>query len=394
MATQTSIDKMFSALLSQQNLRDNVAGSAVSSGLNLMQSKNYKAAEAAFRKATALKPDYVDAYNMLANAYLKQGKSNEAAQAYTISLKLDRNQEQVHINLANLYIDQKKFDEAQKELKTASSISPSDPLPQYTLGHLLLQMEKPVEAETAFRKAVRLAPKDGNAYYGLGRALNESGKTDEAIVQLEKAMALKRDFAPAIVELGKSYSALGQTDKVQEQIDLLSALQTSQADGFASDLSELIRKPRMTGVNKEQSTFSTAYGATSLLALDAELYIQPGSVKEFSLTFQFDSEMDAASVTNVSNWKIGRSSGGTSGLYDSGTYSPTDRSGLTFMPNSVTYNPVSKEATVYFPLYQNDDATGTIDTSHLTFTFQGKDATGKSMDPTADQYNGFVDGTF
>jgi Flp pilus assembly protein TadD len=394
MATQTSVDKMFSALLSQQDLRSNVASSAVSSGLNLMQNKNFKAAEAAFRKATALKPDYVDAYNMLADAYLKQGKSKEAAQAYTISLKLDRNQEQVHINLASIYIDQKKFDDAQKELKAASYISPSDPLPQYTLGHLLLQMEKPVEAETAFRKAVRLAPKDGNAYYGLGLALNKEGKTDDAIMQLKRAMELKRDFAPAIAELGKSYSVLGDTDKVQQQIDQLNALQTSQADDFVADLSELIRKPRMTGINSDQSTFSTAYGATSLLALDAELFIQPGSVKELSLTFQFDSEMDTSSVTNTGNWKIGRSGGGTGGLYDNGTYSPTDRSNLTFMPNRVTYNPVSKEATVYFPLYQNDDATGTIDTSHLTFKFQGKDASGKSMDPTADQYNGFAGVTF
>lgn len=394
MATQTSIDRMFSALLSQQDLRDNVASSAVSSGLNLMQGKNYKAAEAAFRRATALKPDYVDAYNMLANAYLKQGKSKEAAQAYTISLKLDRNQEQVHINLANLYIDQNKFEDAQKELKTASSVSPTDPLPQYTLGHLLLQMEKPAEAETAFRKAVRLAPKDGNAYYGLAVALNKEGKTDEAIVQLKRAMELKKDFAPAIAELGKSYNALGQADKVQAQIDQLNALQTSQADGFASDLSELIRKPRMTGINKSQSTFSTDYGATTLLALDPTTFIQPGSVKEFSMVFQFDSEMDAASVTNTGNWKIGRASGGAAGLYDSGTYKPTDRANLTFMPNRVTYNPVSKEATVYFPLYQNDDSSGTIDTSHLTFKFQGKDASGKSMDPAADQYNGFAGGTF
>jgi hypothetical protein len=60
------------------------------------------------------------------------------------------------------------------------------------------------------------------------------------------------------------------------------------------------------------------------------------------------------------------------------------------MPDRVTFDSTKQEATVVFSIFQNDTGTGTIDTSHLTFKFQGKDANGKTMDSKADQYNGFA----
>jgi hypothetical protein len=46
-------------------------------------------------------------------------------------------------------------------------------------------------------------------------------------------------------------------------------------------------------------------------------------------------------------------------------------------------------ATVLFKISQNSTATGTIDPSHINFTFSGKDVLGLSMDKSADMYSGF-----
>jgi tetratricopeptide (TPR) repeat protein len=394
MATQSSLDKIFSALSTQQDaIRDGVAQSAVSAGLNLMQKKKYTEAAAAFKQAISLKPDYIDAYNMAAGAYLKLGKRKEAADAYTISLKLDRSQSQVRTNLASVYIDDKKYPEAQKELKLASQLDPTNPLPHYTLGLLLQQIDKPVEAEAEFRKTITLARKDGNAYYGLGLALNKQQRYSDAIPELQRALELKKDSVPALFELGNAYAALGETDKAQEQLDRLKTLNTSTSLGMASDLAAILRKPKMTGYDSTKSSFNPALSSISLLALDTS-FIEPSTSKEFSMTFTFDTEMDAQSVTKMSNWLIKRASGGTAGLYDNGLYRPTDRATAPIFPSRVTYNPVDKSATVYFSLSQNDTASGTIDPSHLTFKFLGKDLSGKTMDQSADEFTGFKGSTF
>lgn len=392
MDTISASDKIFSALAAQQSIRDNTAQAYLTGGLTMMQKKKYKEAAAAFKAATAMKPDYIDAYNMLASAYTQLGEKKKAVEAYTISLKLDPKQDQVNLNLANIYIEDKKFINAEKALKAALNPlqgNPGNAVAQYTLAHLYVQMEKYPQAEAAFRQTIRLTPRDGNAYYGLGMALNKQGRHEEAVVELQKSMGLKKDFAPAMFELGSAYASLGDNDKVQEQIAQLKNLQTSQGEALASDLEELLRRPKILAVKTEKSSFKTDSGTISLLALDPVTFIKSSSVKEFTLRFQFDSEMDAASVTNITNWKIGRSGGGTAGLYDNGLYRPTDRAGAIIMPRRVTYDPTTMQATVYFPISQNDTGTGTIDPSHLTFKFLGKDINGKTMDPTADEFNGF-----
>ena len=41
-----------------------------------------------------------------------------------------------------------------------------------------------------------------------------------------------------------------------------------------------------------------------------------------------------------------------------------------------------------FRINQNSDASATLDPSHIMFQFSGKDASGNSMDHSADQYSG------
>jgi len=390
----SSADKLTSALNSQQSARTSVATSALSNGLTLYQNGNYKAAANAFRLTTAMDPTNVNGYNYLARADLQLGKNDEAKKAYKISLSLDNTQESIHVELANVYSNEKKYDSAEKELKSATRTNPTSQLVYYTLGLVQLQMGKNSDAEASFRQTVRLVPNDGNAYYGLGSALSKQGRYTDAITQFKKAMDLKSDFAPAMFEMSKAYIALGKTDKAKEMITKLKKLQTTQANEFATQLQAQLKQPKMTGADTSKSTFNTFLGPTTLLAIDPSTFVQPGASKEVSMTLTFDSDMDAKSISNVANWSIGKSKGATAGLYDNGLYRPTDRSALTTMPSRVTYNPVDRSATVYFKLYQNDTATGTIDTSHLTFSFKGTDVNGKTMDSTADQYNGSADDPF
>jgi tetratricopeptide (TPR) repeat protein len=390
----SSATKLFSAITTAQSTyREAAATNLVSAGLTQYENGNYKAAAASLRLATAYAPDNTDAYNYLAKADLKLGKTKEAIAAYKNSLDADNTQGDTYVDLASIYIDQENYTEAEKVLKKGSQADPTNSLPIYTLGLLQLNnLDKPEEAVKAFKKTIRLSPNDGNAYYGLGAALNKEGNYDQAVTQLKKALSLNKDSAATMYELGNAYAALGKNDDAETMISKLEDLDTSAASTMASNLEITISQPKILSVDTDKSTFSTSLGSVSLLALDPS-FVTPSATKTFSMTFKFDSEMDEDSVTNLANWTVGRSKGATAGLYDNGLYRVTDRGG-TVVATKVTYNPTTHEATVYFPISQNSSGTGTIDTKHLTFTFKGTDANGKKIDSSADQYNGSVGEAF
>lgn len=383
----SSPDAMF-ASLQIQNSRASVATSALSAGLNQMQKKDYKQAVSSFRLATAMQPDYVEAYNYLARASESAGDSKGAIKAYGNSLKLDRTQDSIQVELANIYITQKDYANAEKALKAAIQANSGNVVARYTLGQVYVQEGKLTEAHAEFKKVTTLSPKDGNGYYALGMALNKLGKSDEAIRPLETAISLKRDFTPAMFELGKAYKALGKIDKVQEQIDRLSKINTADAQASVVELKAAIKQPKFSYADKVHSTFKSLLSLNTMDALDPSMLSSYAS-KSFTMIIAFDSDMDAKSVTNPTNWQISKASGGKAGLYDNGLYRATDVP-VPFMPNQVIYDPEARLATVVFNLSQNSTGTGTIDPSHVVFKFLGKDVNGNKMDPSADQYDGAI----
>ncbi|MDD2336796.1 MAG: tetratricopeptide repeat protein [Geobacteraceae bacterium] len=386
-----SVSGIFSALLSVETQRDTAANNALSSGMTLYQKGRYAEALSSFRQATAYKPDMTDAYNYMAMTYLKQDNNTGAINAYKLSLSVDRDQDTVYTDLGNIYYSEERYSEAESAYKNAARLDPSSTLAPYSLGQIYLKTDRYSDAETQFKKVQRMTPKDGNVYYALGQTYNNMGRYDEAVSQLEQAVTLKKDFAYAYSELGTAYLQLGNTKKAQEQLDILEDLDTSLADSLEADL----RTPKIIANNTDKSSFNYLLGPGSSLVLLDPAFLEPYASKEMTMTFQFDSEMDASSVMNISNWSIKKASGGTAGYYNNGVnLHPETETNFSPIPNSVMYDAVNLRATVTFSLSQNADGTGVIDPSHLVFKFSGTDIDGKQMDPTADEYDGFANEAF
>ena len=62
---------------------------------------------------------------------------------------------------------------------------------------------------------------------------------------------------------------------------------------------------------------------------------------------------------------------------------------LDYYPDYVLYDEDTCTATVGFTVRQNDTADGTIDPSHIVFTFDGEDVYGVTISEDADEYSGF-----
>lgn len=388
---------MFAALVDNgQSQRSQIAQYAIYKAATYLNDNKQDDALKEFKKALAFDPQNVTAHTYIGNIYLSKGNTDEAIKEFKSVVQNDTTSVTARNNLGNAYVQAKQYGNAEQEFKVAARMDPLNPVADYTLGILYTNTDRFAEAEAQFQKVARVSPKDGNVPYSLGVLYNKMDRPEDAAKQLEKALTLKKDFPAANFELGSAYAKMGEIDKANEQYSIL----TTKGSNLASDLSFILNKPKMLYMDAAASkNFNQVLGAgTPLWMLDPTLLSTPGSSAKISVAIQFNNQMDTASVMNPANWEISRAKDAQGGYYNNSM--PVDTSkevNIAKRPFTVTYNPVTYQALVTFTVQQNstiDIANGnkgaTIDPSHLVFKFTGVDASGRSMDTTGDQVDGYA----
>jgi len=384
---------IFTTLASQSDQQASLSKSALNSGLAFYQKKDYARAAKEIQRSIALDPTNTQAMNYLGNTYLAQKKNGEAVKAFKNSLTIDPTQDLVHLSLANIYLGDKKYTDAEKEFKQSIKLNRTDTVAPYTLGQMYQQQGRYAEAETQFKQVIRMAPKDANPLYALGATYNKEKKYDLAVAVLKQAVALKPKMQAAHLELGTAYAGLGDTANAQTQVNQLTALNATQG----ALLQAIVAKPKMVaGGGGDVDNFAASLAAGTKLGglLGIDTAGNPNSSKLFSFTFSFDSDMDANSVQDTSNWTITKATGGAAGYYNNLLPVLPTEAYIPQNPVSVSYDPNQRQATVTFMLTQNSTGDATIDPAHMVFKFSGTDSHGKTMDPTADQFDGYAQTPF
>lgn len=124
-------------------------------GLLYAGKKDWANAEASYKKALELKPDYADALTNLSAVYVNTGRAAEA-----------------------------------NELLAKSASGSSDPKVLLQQGVVLFNTGKQAEAAEIFQKLVAADPTSAEPYYYLGTIAVGQGKTAECIAHLEKYLSL------------------------------------------------------------------------------------------------------------------------------------------------------------------------------------------------------------
>ena len=383
----TTIDYFFSALNPSQTQQSDVAQYSLAAAAQLIQNKKYPQAITQVKRAIAMDPSSQDAYSTLGSLYLQTGNTKGAIDAYKSQIRVNPSSADAYNSLGNAYLQAGDQANAEKAYKTSARMDGSTTYAPYALGNMYLQQGRYAEATTQFAKVVSIAPQDAHGYYGLAAVDNKQGNFSAAVTQANRAINLDKTFAEPHFELGKAYLGLGQKDEAEKQQTILDTMNPT----MASDLNTLLSAPKMVASLPSSSSFNILKQPNTLLkTLDPSLLF-PNSSKDFTLTFQFDSQMDAASVMNVANWSISKASGGQEGLYNNGvTLHQDTQVSVPSTPKRVIYDPQTMQATVFFTLSQNSAVNAEIDPSHIVFQFSGTDANGKAMDTSADQVDGFA----
>lgn len=363
---------------------------AVTRGLDLFGEQKYDDAIKEFRRAIALVPNSslaLDAYKQIGQSYTQKNDAEGAIAAYKQAISFDPNDSETRIALGNIYYFDDRYSEAQKEYEQAVRIDPSA-ANRFSLGQAYLSNGNYTEAELQFKRVQTMAPGEPSGSYGLGQVYARQERATEAIDSFQKAIDAQRDFWDAYVEMGYVLADQGKIDEAQK---LASTLADGDAQRSATLTAYIYEKsrPKMVAVSGEGSFPTSLSRGTMVLALGSYLANAEAS-QTFSMIFNFNKEMDQSSVENVLNWTVGRSIG--TGLGDGYNFNlgiPETEISLPRHPVGVYYDTASYTATIWFEVRQNASADGTIDPSHIQFTFSGTDRFGQKISAEADQYTGF-----
>jgi len=383
-------NNLFSATTNQQSQLDGIANSALSRGIDAFTKGDNDAAITEFKRSIGLSPysdNSLKAYQLMASAYERQGKTDEVIKAYQQAARLFSQSDIPHAKLGDIYFGQKNYKAAEGEYSRAVQLNPTLSANVYALGQVYMAEGRYTDAETQFKKITQLAPQDPSGYYALGQDYHKMGRYDDAVAQLNKSIQINGKFVDAHLELGKTYADMKQTDKAKEQVDILSRADQSQSAQLQDYLVQVSAPKFIAAFNTSGFNASLGMG-TALSTMDSSL-TAPDSSHMYTMNFIFSKDMDPTSVQNISNWLISRSGyADPGGAYNWGLPSRPTEANISPLPISVIYNADTLTASVSFKITQNAVGDGTLDPSHIMFKFSGIDTYKNGMDQTADQYSG------
>jgi hypothetical protein len=167
-------------------------------GNRCMEIGEVVSAEACFRQAIQLAPDFAEAYANL-GLLLDKRRDTEAAEiCYRRSIELNPSYPETHLDLGALLATGKRFAEAETAYRQAIALSPDSPIAWSNLGVLYACMKREAEAEQCYRTAMSLDNSYRTARFNMSYLLLRQGRFDEGWYCLDA-----RNWLPElIVHLG------------------------------------------------------------------------------------------------------------------------------------------------------------------------------------------------
>lgn len=149
-------------------------------------------AEHHLKEAIALKPDYSDAYNYLGVIYFRQGKVNQAIEAYNKALEnlLYTKPQDAHYHLGIAYMDLKEYQKAKTHLEEAVRLVPDFVAAYNILGEVYEGLGQYSKAKYSYEKALEINPEYIAAYLNLGKLFYRTGEKEKASKCFDKVIRL------------------------------------------------------------------------------------------------------------------------------------------------------------------------------------------------------------
>ncbi|MGQ9609409.1 MAG: tetratricopeptide repeat protein [bacterium] len=185
----------------------------------LMDAKNpkyQKEAEAKFKEAASLNPNFIPARINLARLYVRMKKNDEAVREYKTAVSIQPKNPLIRQELVSFYLNSGSIDNALEEAKKVLELDPKNPVYHNALGEIYLHKNLLDEAMREFQEAIRLEPKYAPGYKNIGSIYFIKGSPDKAITEINKSLSYVPDYGDAFALLGDIHVAKGMMKEAAE----------------------------------------------------------------------------------------------------------------------------------------------------------------------------------
>jgi TolB-like protein/class 3 adenylate cyclase len=202
-----------------------------------------------FQQASALDPDYGEAYVGEGRTHLNDflygwtewpdRAIERAGDLAREAVALDERNASAHVLLADVLLFQRAFDRSHEEIERALALNPNDATGHAILGKLMLYTGRPEEAAASLELALRLDPRPVAWWVeNLARAYYFLGKDREAVRVRDRFGELIEEHPTGPAILAAAYGQLGAADAAAEMLTRLRRVTPFfDAESFARNLS-------------------------------------------------------------------------------------------------------------------------------------------------------------
>ena len=190
------------------------------------------AAREAAERAIELDATLAEAHTAHGLALLTQNMQWDVAEArFRRAIELNPNYPPAHAHYACQLGMERRFDESVAEARRAHELDPLNPFPAYFLAWCLYQARRYDESISQARHVLQSEPRYGSARFILSWSLRRIGKYDEAITEAKKAIEVLGGVPMFSAALAAAYAEAGETEEAR---NILAELRELAATRYVS----------------------------------------------------------------------------------------------------------------------------------------------------------------
>jgi tetratricopeptide (TPR) repeat protein len=204
--------------------------------LGVLRSQQGRPGEAlaAFTRALAIKPDYLEALGNRAGLLRELRRPAEALADFDRALAIEPRQAQL-LNLRGLaLIELGRHEEALASFEWALAIRPDYVVALNNRGNALQDLRRPAEALASYEAALAVQGDHVGALYNRGTALRDLQRPLEALASYDRALALKPDHVDALNNRGLVLTDLGRPQEAIASYEAALAIRPDLAEAHAN----------------------------------------------------------------------------------------------------------------------------------------------------------------
>lgn len=167
----------------------------------------------ALSKATVLLPNVPMVHRYLGLSQRRSGDRVQAEASFRRALQLKPDYHEVLVSLGILLISLHRLDEAEGVLRESLRLKPNAPESHTNLGTVHRKRGETDQAIACHLEALRLDPHHVDVLHNLGSTYADLGKNEESLAYYERAIAIRPDFADARLSRASRWLALGDWEQ-------------------------------------------------------------------------------------------------------------------------------------------------------------------------------------